>query len=164
MLPCIILATQHSNLNPMKIKFLTFCFVLFSVVGCFAQQGDSSEQKIGTVRYFQSDELDRLSEIRKATNQKKCPDLLKGYRVQIFSCSGIDCLEKIESEYQKVSLTYGAFGVSKIWEAPSHKLRIGNCRNRFAAEEIKYLIKNDYASVFIVPDFITSPYKLDCEK
>jgi hypothetical protein len=140
-------------------------FVLFLVLTCSAKaQSDSAAVKSGSVKYFQSEEIEKLVELRKSINQKKCPNLLKGYRVQIFSCSGIDCLEKIDAAYLKFTRAYPTISAAKSWEAPSHKLRIGNCRNRFAAEEIKKLIQTEYASIFIVPDFIDSPFKVECGK
>ncbi len=147
----------------MKIAKLLLISLLILSVKTQAQS-DSSSIKNGSVKFVQLDELERLLEVRKAINRKKCPNLLKGYRVQIFSCSGIDCMEKITTIQLKFSKSYPTIAVAKIWDAPSHKLRVGNCRNRFDAEEIKKLIQNEYASIFIVPDFIDSPFKLDCDK
>ena len=101
--------------------------------------------------------------LQKKINFSKCPRLVNGYRVQLYSCSGQDCKEKANKHYNQFLIAFPNISVYKMWQAPTIKVRAGDCRNRFEAEKIKNEIKDDFPFVFIVPDHIESPYKIDCE-
>tara|TARA_Y100000589_G_scaffold62407_1_gene53718 strand:+ start:49103 stop:49645 length:543 start_codon:yes stop_codon:yes gene_type:complete len=101
--------------------------------------------------------------LQKKINFTKCPQLVDGYRVQIFSCSGEGCKEKANKYYSQFLIAFPTISAYKMWQAPTIKVRAGDCRNRFEAEKIKNQIKDDFPFVFIVPDHIESPYKIDCD-
>lgn len=101
--------------------------------------------------------------LQKKINLTKCPELVNGYRVQLFSCSGPGCQEKAGKYYNQFLIAYPEISVYKLWQPPTLKVRAGDCRSRFDAEKIKSEIKADFPFVFIVPDHITSRYKIDCE-
>lgn len=117
----------------------------------------------GVVVYNQSSEIDSLIKINKQINLDKCPELIRGYRVQIFSCSGNDCFDKTNSYYDQFLITFPGIKAYKIWDPPSHKIRVGDCRNLFEAEEIKAKIQGVFPGIFIVPDYIQTEYFEDCE-
>ena len=50
-----------------------------------------------------------------------------------------------------------------MWQAPTIKVRVGDCRTRFEAKKIKNEIKADFPYVYIVPNHIESQYKIDFE-
>lgn len=118
----------------------------------------------GTVKLYANSILDSLVEMQRSINVKNCPDLVRGYSVQIYSCSGVNCLEKANQNYNQFLFAYPSIPAKKVWDPPSHKVRVGNCRNRFEAEKIKAQIKEDFPFIFIVPDYIASPYAVDCQK
>lgn len=120
--------------------------------------------KKGKVSSFYNQEIDSLVVFQKNINKANCPKLVKGYRVQIYSCSGAGCQEKAEKTYNQFLIAYPEIPAERIWEAPSYKVRVGDCRNRFAAEAIKAKIKTDFPFIFVVPDYISSPFKVDCEE
>lgn len=101
--------------------------------------------------------------LQKKINFTNCPELVNGYRLQILSCSGEGCKEKANKYYSQFLIAYPHLAVYKMWQAPTIKVRVGDCRSRFDAEKIKSEIKADFPYVFIVPDHIESPYKIDCE-
>ncbi len=101
--------------------------------------------------------------LQKKINYTKCPELVDGFRVQIFSCSGEGCKEKANKYFSQFLIAFPTISVYKMWQAPTIKVRAGDCRNRFEAEKIKNQIKDDFPFVFIVPDHIESPYKIDCD-
>lgn len=101
--------------------------------------------------------------VQKKINKANCPDVVSGYRVQLFSCSGQGCQEEATKYYQQFSIAFPSITVYKKWEAPTIKVRAGDCRNRFEAEAIKQQIKKDFPYVFIVPDYIKTAYQVDCE-
>lgn len=120
--------------------------------------------KKGKITTFYNQEVDSLVAFQKNINKANCPNLVKGYRVQIYSCSGAGCQEKAEKTYNQFLIAYPDIPAERIWEAPSYKVRVGDCRNRFAAEAIKAKIKTDFPFIFVVPDYISSPFKVDCEE
>jgi hypothetical protein len=101
--------------------------------------------------------------LQKKINFNQCPDLVNGYRVQIFSCSGEGCKEKATKFYNQFLIAFPSISVYKMWQAPIIKVRSGDCRDRFEAEKIKSQIKDDFPFVFIVPDHIESLYSIDCD-
>ena len=101
--------------------------------------------------------------LQKKINYTKCPELVNGYRVQIFSCSGEGCKEKANKYFSQFLIAFPTISVYKMWQAPTIKVRAGDCMDRFEAEKIKNQIKDDFPFVFIVPDHIESPYKIDCD-
>lgn len=101
--------------------------------------------------------------LQKKINQINCPNLVNGFRVQIFSCSGQGCQEKVNKQYNQFLIAYPDISVYKIWQAPTIKVRVGDCRTRFEAEKIKNEIKSTYQHVFVVPDYISTPYQIDCD-
>ena len=120
--------------------------------------------KPGTFSEHYPLELDTLLQVLKKNSIKNCPNLVKGFRVQIYSCSGANCQEKAEKNYNQFLIAYPHIATYMIWDAPSHKVRVGNCRNRFEAEAIKEEIKEDFPFIFIVVDFIETPFIKDCDE
>jgi hypothetical protein len=164
-----------------KIRFLIFCVCTLISIGQLCAQEDTliysyeahrpdstfsrdtTPPAPGTVKYYYSSELDSLFEFQKNINIKNCPKTVKGFRVQIYSCSGVNCQQKAEKNYNQFLIAHPEIPAEKIWDPPSYKVRVGNCRNRFDAERIKSEIKEDFPFIFIVPDFIDSPFKADCK-
>ena len=101
--------------------------------------------------------------LQKKINFTKCPELVNGYRVQIFSCSGEGCKENANKYYSQFLIAFPSIAAYKIWKAPTIKVRVGDCRSRFEAEKIKDEIKDFFPFVLIAPDHIESPYKIDCD-
>jgi hypothetical protein len=107
--------------------------------------------------------LNKLTDLYKRINLDKCPKLINGYRVQIFSCSGVGCTDKAQDQMTKFSSVYPYITVHQVWDPPSHKIRVGDCRNHFDAQKIKASIQNVFPASFIVPDFIEPNYFDLCE-
>ncbi len=166
----------------LNLLFLTFCFPSLSQsVYVDSLEGKSTldsaildstaiaildstaKIKEGTFSENYPLELDTLLRLLEKNSLKNCPKLVKGFRVQIYSCSGANCQEKAEKNYNQFLIAYPHIATYMIWDAPSHKVRVGNCRNRFEAEAIKEEIKEDFPFIFIVPDFIETPFIKDCE-
>ncbi len=118
----------------------------------------------GHVKYFYTNELDTLIEIQKNINIKKGQKTTKGFKVQIYSCSGVNCQQKADKNFNQFLIAYPHIRAEKIWDPPSYKVRVGNCRNRFEAEKIKSEIKEDFPFIFIVPSFIDSPFQIKSEQ
>lgn len=118
----------------------------------------------GSLNVHQDSYYQAVEDIQKKINKENCPKLIKGFRVQVFSCSGGNCKDKADKYYNQFLMAYPDLSVYKMWQPPSLKVRAGNCRSRFEAEGIKKLIEADFPFVFIVPDYIETNLMLDCDK
>lgn len=159
----------------MRDKFIIL-FTFLSVIVSAQNQVDTSASSLQTDSLTQIilapgqvvEHIDsfyyKTEALQKKINLTKCPQLVNGYRVQLFSCSGEGCKEKALKYYNQFLIAYPSIPVYKTWQPPTLKVRAGDCRTRFEAEEIKHQIKDDFPFVFIVPDFINSMYKIDCEE
>jgi len=158
----------------MKLFFL--CFVLFFTTYGYSQTDSlaiekdtivvCTETKIvvpGTLKIYEDSYFNAVRKIQKLINKENCPKLIKGYRVQVFSCSGGSCKDKADKYYNQFLIAYPDLAVYKLWQPPSLKVRTGNCRTRFEAEGIKRLIEKDFPFVFIVPDYIDTTMMVDCD-
>lgn len=117
----------------------------------------------GEVIYYQASDIAELQEMMKRINKENCPDLVEGYRVQIFSCSGNNCFDRTNEYYNQFLIAFPDIPAHKLWDPPSHKIRVGDCRTRFEAEAIKARIKGVFPGVFIVNDYIESPFLIECD-
>lgn len=118
----------------------------------------------GKLKVYEDSYYEAVKVIQKRINGENCPNLVKGYRVQVFSCSGGSCKDKADKYYNQFLIAYPDLAVYKLWQPPSLKVRTGNCRNRFEAEAIKKLIEKDFPFVFIVPDYIETTLMVNCEE
>ena len=118
----------------------------------------------GSLNLYQDPYYLAVEGIQKKINKKNCPRLIEGFRVQVFSCSGVTCKDDADKYYNQLLMAYPDLSVYKIWEPPSLKVRAGNCRSRFEVEGLKKLIESKFPFVFIVPDFIETKLMLDCDK
>ena len=159
-------------------KYFTLLLLTFSFLGYGQIESDSVSILLGSdsIRFkkreliqgslstYQDPYYEAVERIQKRINKESCPNLVKGFRVQVFSCSGGNCKEKADKYYSQFLMAYPELPVYKMWQPPSLKVRAGNCRSRFEAEGIKKLIEGDFPFVFIVPDFIETHLMLGCDK
>ena len=118
----------------------------------------------GVLVEYKDRQVDQLIDLTKKMNAENCPELVRGYRVQIYSCSGGDCIDKASKYYNQFLIAFPDMTVYKMRQPPSIKVRVGDCRDRFEAEKIKAEIIKEFPGAFIVPDYIQTPYLLDCEE
>ena len=126
--------------------------------------GVDNKNKNGSLDVCQDLYYQAVEEVQKKINKENCPKLIKGFRVQIFSCSGGNCKYNADKRHNQFMMAYPDLSVYKMWQPPSLKVRAGNCRSRFEAEGIKKFIEADFPFAFIVPDYIETDLMLDCDK
>jgi|GEM_PF-6601100 len=73
---------------------------------------------------------------------------INGFRVQIAQKSKSDEAYQVKSEFQK----YFSYPVFVTYQQPNFKVRVGNFRDRFAAEKALKEINRRVESVFIVSE------------
>ncbi len=137
----------------MRLTIFVFFIALSSNI--FAQEGSVT---------FHGDSLIN-SAIRShvAINKKNCPQLIKGYRVQISSANGADARLKTSADRMKFLALFSDVHAHELWEAPSYKVRVGDCRTKFEAEQLKKQVQANFPFCFVVPDYIDTHYIKDCK-
>ncbi len=88
-------------------------------------------------------------------NKKR--DGMEGFRVEIFSSSGLDAKERAEEEKVKFLKLYPGYHVHVIFSAPVFKVRTGDFRTKNEALKLLKMIQKDYPGAFIVPGIIDFP-------
>lgn len=117
----------------------------------------------GSFAVNQDDRLDDMLEKYVEINQEKCPDLVQGYRIQIYSSSGTGSSQRAREERAKFLTFYPNVPAYNDYDAPNFRVRVGNFRTKLEAEELKKLISQEFPSCFIVPDYIETELVKQCE-
>lgn len=147
----------------MKHTFLVF--LIFSSALLFAQDSSSAHLKTGAgeLTFHGDSAVNGAIRTHVAINKKKCPQLVKGYRVQISSANGADARAKTSADKVKFLALFPDVAAHDLWEAPSYKVRVGDCRTKFEAEQLKKLIQTSFPFCFVVPDYIDTDYITNCK-
>ncbi len=144
-------------------KILSFLFLISSTL-LFAQDSTNTTfSKNGDVVIYGDEHVNDLLKKHVAINKKKCPHLVKGYRVQIYSSAGNGSREKATQDQIRFLSNYSSVNAYSIWEQPNWKVRVGDCRTRFEAEKLKKEIQANFPNCFVVVDYIDTVYLEECK-
>lgn len=75
---------------------------------------------------------------------------VSGYRIRIFSGSGIDSKERAMETRTKFISKYEDIQAYIQYDIPNYKVYVGDCRTRHDALKIFELVKRDFPNAFIV--------------
>ncbi|MCB0395470.1 MAG: SPOR domain-containing protein [Flavobacteriales bacterium] len=117
-----------------------------------AQVPTDSITRTNPVKVESDERLDRLQEAYEKEGREK--GTVAGYRVQIYFGSGTEAKNKANQVKSEVLVKYPELSVYVQWDAPNYKVRVGDCRNRFAAEKLKKDLIETFPACFIVKDDI----------
>lgn len=146
----------------MKIK-LTFLFAVL-LMSLNAQDSLNTKTiKAGELTFHGDSALNSAIRSHVAINKKKCPNNVKGYRIHISSASGADARSQISADRVRFLSLFPDIAVHEQWEAPSYRIRVGDCRTKFEAEQLKKLIQASFPYCYVVPDYIDSYYITNCK-
>ncbi len=129
--------------------------IFISLALLFAGFLSYSQEPDGKVEFVQDDIIEWLLEQRTEINESR--EGIQGFRVQIYSDSGIGSrlrTEKVKAEFDE---KYPETGSYLIYEEPYFKIRVGNFRTRLDARRFLEKISRKYEYAFIVPDKIEFP-------
>lgn len=101
-----------------------------------------------TIRYSMDPSVEQQMEKKKELNRAK-PPTIEGFRVQIYAGNSRQQAMQIRAE---VAATYTDYAAYLIYKQPSFRVRVGNFKSRFEAQELFRELKVQYPSSFIVPD------------
>lgn len=107
--------------------------------------------------------LNEMIQKQKQINEKNCPNLVKGYRVQIYSANGAGSNQKAREIRTKFLTIFPEIPAYQNFDQTDFKVRVGNCRSKLEAERIKKEINQEFPGCFIVPDFIETEVTKDCQ-
>jgi hypothetical protein len=97
-------------------------------------------------------------------NKSKCPDIVTGYRIQVFSSSGAGSSQRAREERAKFLTFYPEVPAYNDYDAPNFRVRVGNFRTKLEAEKLKKQIGQEFPGCFIVPDYIETELTKTCKE
>ena len=82
---------------------------------------------------------------------------MDGFRIQVFSDSGINSKNKAQSAKDEFQARYPGMGVYLTFKSPNYKVRIGDFRSKLDAQRFLIELTADYPNAFIIADQINLP-------
>jgi hypothetical protein len=133
----------------MKIRLIAiFLVIVLSSLTFYAQRG-------GSLKVHQSEEIAELVEKHKKINAEK--KQMNGYRVQIYSVSGVKSREKAQEVLDKFTEQYPDGIAYIVYSAPYYRVRLGDFRTQIEALYYLQSIVDVYPYAFPVKDYINYP-------
>ncbi|MDP1622805.1 MAG: SPOR domain-containing protein [Bacteroidales bacterium] len=133
-----------------------YCFsiILFTVWGnaLFSQQYNDGLYK---TEIIQDARIDLL--VKKHIQIHQTLNTMDGYRIQVFSDSGINSKNKAQSVQDEIMARFPGTGVYLTFKSPNYKVRIGDFRTKLDAQRMLIDISADYPNAFIIADQINLP-------
>jgi hypothetical protein len=122
-----------------------FIFIFVFIGGMFAQNG-------GSVTIHESAAIKNL--VAKHVQVNEYHPWVNGYRVQLYSVSGVNSRDKANTFMAQFLLKNPDAKVYIVYHAPYYKVRIGDFRTKIEALSYLQTIKRDFPSGFVVVDKI----------
>ncbi len=116
---------------------------------------------LGSVVYHQSNAISSLLEKKIAVNIAR--PMVKGFRIQIYSVSGVNSTDKVNKQKAEFLINNPNSSIYIVYSEPYFKLRIGDFRTKLEALAYLQSINKEYPFAFIVTDNINYP-KLQANK
>ena len=147
----------------MKRSFLLFISFIFSVSLVMAQGGQSGAQVdiLKTLLDGESDdwvtvEVDKqlVSNYNKLIAKNMLSSGIPGYRIRIYSGSGIGAKEEQQKVRARFLSLYRGQDAYNQYDEPFFKVYVGDCRTMSEALKLNDMIKKDFPDPFIVPGYI----------
>ncbi len=130
----------------MKHDFLRLLFAsiaLLAVIAADAQTGKATVE-------FQNIALDSLMIINTRTNENQAT--LDGYRIQIYSGSGVSAKQEAMAAQTKFLQLFPNETINVTYSAPFWRVRVGNYRFRSEALNLLASVKRNFQGSYIVRD------------
>jgi hypothetical protein len=124
--------------------FFIFFFIL-TTGRLFAQNG-------GSVTIHESAAIKNL--VAKHIQVNQYHPWINGYRVQLYSVSGVNSRDKANTFMAQFLLKNPNARIYIVYHAPYYKVRVGDFRSKIDALSYLQTIKKDYPSGFVVVDKI----------
>ena len=133
-------------------------FILFVLI-----TGTLKAQQEGSVIIHQSPAINNL--LKKHIQVNEYHPWVAGYRVQLYSISGVNSRDKANMFKAEFLLKYPEAQVYIVYHSPYYKVRVGDFRTKIEALAYLQTLNKDYPSGFVVVDKIKfKPEDEDAEK
>jgi len=145
----------------MKLYFVGIVLLMLQL-SSFAQEDPYKPVKtsvgksiLNRIDVQQDARVDSLLKVHVEMNQRK--NGAEGFRLEIFFSSGAAAREnavKIRTDFLRAFPDVSAY---MLFSSPDFKVRVGDCRTKSEALQLKERIKRNYPNAFLVPDIIQFP-------
>lgn len=115
----------------------------------------NTEDTLGQVIYHQSEELTSI--LRKNIVVNEAKKSFRGYRIQIFSVSGVNSKDKANKARAELLMDNPDIQVYLVYIEPYFKVRVGDFLTKLDALYFLQSILKDYPFAFVVADNINYP-------
>jgi hypothetical protein len=130
------------------VKYLLTLILLLAGSGLASAQQDTSS-------IIRDPAVDALVAKHIRLNEKV--NTLNGFRIQIFSESGVNSKNKAQAAHDEFQARYPGTGVYLSFKSPNYRIRIGDFRTRLDAQRFLVELTADYPNAFIIEDQINLP-------
>jgi hypothetical protein len=134
----------------------SYCLLLLSLLILFnraaAQEYDLQG---GGTEIIQDARVDSL--VKKHIQINQALNSMDGFRIQVFSDSGINSKNKAQSAQDEFQSRFPGMGVYLTFKSPNYKVRIGDFRTKLDAQRFLIELTADYPNAFIIADQINLP-------
>jgi len=146
------------------MRILFIIIVIFLSFNVNAQEIDSAyiyipaekiADTIGHIHYYQSNAISSI--MKKKIKVNEANPKISGYRIQVFSVSGVNSKDKVNKEKAEYLLKNKNADIYIVYQSPYFKLRIGDYRDKLEAQYHLQEIIKDYPFAFIVKDEVNIP-------
>jgi len=143
-----------------EMRKLFFCIALFLGCACLSvvaqQSGDvltqlqTSAEGDGTVTINQDAGIADM--MKNHVEQNKYYSNIDGYRIQIYSGSGVDSKKEAQSMKGMAMSSFPDQKVYLTYTAPFWRVRVGNFRNKSESLQVYYELKKNFPNCYPVKD------------
>ena len=138
------------------LKLLSVLIIVFPLTVVSQEHSDASNAAV-----VQDTLIDKLLEYHKNVNSRNLR--VDGYRVHIYSDSGVRSKLRTDNEKAKFDEKYPHIKSYITYDEPNYRIRVGDFRTRLDATRFLREVQRDYPSAYIVPERINFP-ELDIHK
>ncbi len=110
---------------------------------------------LGRIVYHESEAL--ASILRKNIAVNIVETKYRGYRIQIFSVSGVNSKDKANKAKAELLMDYDDIQVYIVYNEPYFKVRVGDFLTKLEALSYLQKLQKDYPFAFVVGDYINYP-------
>jgi hypothetical protein len=139
----------------MQVRIVFCLLILMFYTGyssVFAQETDTTK---GGTEIIQDDRVGLL--VQKHIQINQALNSMPGFRIQVFSESGINSKTKAQDVYDEFQSRFPEKEVYLTFKSPNYRVRIGNFRTKLDAQRFLIELTADYPNAFIIADEINLP-------
>jgi hypothetical protein len=152
----------------MNCKFVLFFLILLTTQVIFAQTTASSKDIPDIFKVFSSNSVDQgkivifqdeviRSLVNRYAESRRKEGKIPGYRIRIFSDSGLPARQKWMNERNHFVELYPETPIYPVFESPNYKIYIGDYRTKSEGFMAYKQISKKYRNAFLIPAKINLP-------